>query len=45
MKKQQEMMALYKKAGINPLGGCIPMLIQLPILIAMFRFFPSSIEL
>mgnify|MGYP001083085698 CR=1 FL=1 len=45
MKKQQEMMALYKKAGINPLGGCIPMLIQLPILIAMFRFFPASIEL
>lgn len=45
MKKQQETMALYKKAGINPLGGCIPMLIQFPILIAMFRFFPSSIEL
>ena len=45
MKKQQEMMALYKKAGINPMGGCIPMLIQFPILIAMFRFFPSSIEL
>ena len=45
MKKQQATMELYKKAGINPLGGCIPMLIQLPILIAMFRFFPSSIEL
>ncbi|WP_300748494.1 membrane protein insertase YidC [uncultured Alistipes sp.] len=45
MKKQQEMMALYKKAGINPMGGCIPLLIQFPILIAMFRFFPSSIEL
>ena len=45
MKKQQETMALYKKAGVNPLGGCIPGLLQLPILIAMFRFFPSSIEL
>ena len=45
MKKQQETMALYKKAGINPLGGCLPMLIQMPILIAMFRFFPASIEL
>ena len=38
-------MELYKKAGINPMGGCLPMLIQFPILIAMFRFFPSSIEL
>ncbi len=45
MKKQQEVMAIYKKAGVNPLGGCIPGLLQLPILIAMFRFFPSSIEL
>ena len=45
MKKQQEVMALYKKAGVNPLGGCIPGLLQLPILIAMFHFFPSSIEL
>ena len=45
MKKQQEMMNLYKKAGINPMGGCIPMLIQLPLLWALFRFFPSSIEL
>lgn len=45
MKKQQEVMSLYKKAGVNPLGGCIPGLLQLPILIAMFRFFPSSIEL
>ena len=44
-KKQQAMMELYKKAGINPMGGCIPMLIQMPILIAMFRFFPASIEL
>ena len=45
MKKQQATMELYKKAGINPMGGCSPMLIQLPILIAMFRFFPASIEL
>lgn len=45
MKLQQEMMALYKKAGVSPLGGCLPMLLQLPILIAMFRFFPQSIEL
>ena len=39
------MMALYKKAGVSPLGGCLPMLLQMPILIAMFRFFPQSIEL
>jgi len=45
MKKQQETMALYKRAGVNPLAGCIPMLLQFPILIALFRFFPSSIEL
>jgi YidC/Oxa1 family membrane protein insertase len=45
MKMQQEMMALYRKAGVSPLGGCLPMLLQLPILIAMFRFFPQSIEL
>jgi len=45
MKKQQATMALYKKAGVNPMAGCIPMLLQLPILIALFRFFPSSIEL
>lgn len=45
MKKQQAVMELYKKAGVSPMGGCIPMLIQFPILIAMFRFFPSSIEL
>ena len=45
MKRQQATLELYKKAGINPMGGCIPMLIQLPILIAMFRFFPASIEL
>jgi len=45
MKRQQETMGLYRKAGVNPLGGCIPGLLQMPILIAMFRFFPSSIEL
>ena len=45
MKKQQATMELYKKAGINPMGGCIPMLIQMPILIAMFRLFPASIGL
>jgi YidC/Oxa1 family membrane protein insertase len=44
-KMQQEQMKLYKKAGVNPFGGCLPQLIQLPILIAMFRFFPASIEL
>lgn len=45
MKRQQATMDLYRKAGVNPMGGCLPMLIQFPILIAMFRFFPSSIEL
>lgn len=45
MKKQQAVMGLYKKVGVNPMGGCIPMLIQFPILIAMFRFFPASFEL
>jgi len=45
MKKQQATMGLYKKAGVNPMAGCVPMLLQFPILIAMFRFFPSSIEL
>lgn len=45
MKKQQATMELYKRAGINPMGGCLPMLLQFPILWAMFRFFPASIEL
>ncbi|MFA8434764.1 MAG: membrane protein insertase YidC [Marinifilaceae bacterium] len=45
MERQQATMALYKKAGVNPMGGCLPMLLQFPILIAMFRFFPASIEL
>lgn len=45
MKKQQATMALYKKAGVSPLAGCIPALLQMPILLALFRFFPASIEL
>lgn len=45
VKKQQATMELYNKAGISPMSGCLPMLIQMPILIAMFRFFPASIEL
>ena len=45
MKAQKETMSLYRKAGVNPMGGCLPMLVQFPILIAMFRFFPASIEL
>jgi YidC/Oxa1 family membrane protein insertase len=45
MKKQQATMALYKQAGVNPMAGCIPMLLQFPILIAMFRFFPAAFEL
>lgn len=45
MKKQQETMALYHKTGVNMMGGCLPMLLQIPILFAMFRFFPVSFEL
>lgn len=45
MKKQQAIMDLYKKAGASPTSGCLPMLLQMPILFAIFRFFPSSIEL
>ena len=45
MEKQQALMGLYKKAGVNPMGGCLPLLLQLPILYAMFKFFPTSIEL
>ena len=45
MERQQATMALYKKVGVSPMGGCLPMLLQMPILIAMFRFFPASIEL
>jgi len=42
---QQEYMKLYKKAGVNPLGGCLPLLLQMPIVIAFFRFFPGLFEL
>jgi len=45
MKKQQATMDLYKKAGVSMFGGCLPMLLQFPILFAMFRFFPASFEL
>ena len=45
MKKQQEMMALYSKYGVSPLSGCLPMLIQMPIWLAMFFFVPNAIQL
>ena len=45
MTRQQKTMALYNKAGANPMSGCLPMLLQMPILFAMFKFFPSCIEL
>lgn len=45
MKKQQEQMALYRKAGVSPLSGCIPLLLQFPILIALFAFIPVAIQL
>ncbi|MBS5980523.1 membrane protein insertase YidC [Dysgonomonas sp. Marseille-Q5470] len=45
MEKQQATMALYSKAGVNPMSGCVPMLLQMPILIALFSFFPNAIEL
>jgi YidC/Oxa1 family membrane protein insertase len=45
MKKQQALMALYKQAGASPMAGCVPMLFQMPILFAIFRLFPSSIEM
>ncbi|MFQ5753361.1 MAG: membrane protein insertase YidC, partial [bacterium] len=44
-KKQQEVMKLYKEHGVNPLGGCIPMLLQMPLLIALFNVFRSTIQL
>ena len=44
-RQQQENMKLYKRAGVNPLGGCLPMLLQMPVLIAIFQFFPSLIDL
>lgn len=45
IKKQQAVMELYRSAGVNPLGGCMPMLFQIPILFALFNFFPNAIEL
>ncbi|MFI5203276.1 MAG: membrane protein insertase YidC [Flavobacteriales bacterium] len=45
MKKQQATMALYRSSGVSPLAGCIPIIIQMPVLIAVFRFFPAAIEL
>ncbi|MBK12076.1 MAG: membrane protein insertase YidC [Crocinitomicaceae bacterium] len=45
MQRQQETMKLYRESGVNPLAGCIPQLIQMPLLYAMFRFFPANIEL
>jgi YidC/Oxa1 family membrane protein insertase len=45
MERQQATMALYRSSGVSPMGGCLPMLLQMPILFAMFTFFPSCIEL
>ena len=45
MKKQQETMALYRQTGVNPMAGCIPVVIQMPILFAVFRYFPASLDL
>lgn len=45
LKRQQETMTLYHKAGVNTMGGCLPMLLQMPILIAMYQYFPTSINL
>ncbi len=45
LKKQQETMSLYKKTGVSMFGGCLPILLQFPILFAMFKFFPASFEL
>ena len=45
MARQQETMALYRKTGVSPLAGCLPALLQMPILYAMFRFFPSNIDM
>lgn len=45
MKRQQETMALYSRCGASPFSGCLPMMLQMPVLIAMFSFFPSAIEL
>lgn len=45
MERQKAVMQLYSQAGVNPMSGCIPMLLQMPILLALFSFFPSAIEL
>src|SRR5690606_8512535 len=45
MKKQQEVMKLYNKAGVNAMAGCLPMFIQLPVFYALFMFFPSAVDL
>ena len=45
LKKQQEMMAIYSQYGVSPMGGCLPILLQMPIWIAMFYFVPNAIEL
>ncbi|MEG2277300.1 MAG: membrane protein insertase YidC [Odoribacter sp.] len=45
LERQQATMKLYKQAGVNPMGGCLPMLVQMPILVALFYFFPGAIEL
>ena len=45
MRKQQEMMGLYREYGVSPMGGCLPMLIQMPIFIALFNFVPNAIQL
>ena len=45
MERQQATMAFYKKVGVSPMGGCLPSLLQMPIWLALFRFFPASIEL
>ena len=45
MKRQQEVMALQRKAGVNPLSGCVPALLQMPVFFALFRFFPSNIDI
>ena len=45
MKRQQETMALQRKAGVNPLSGCIPALLQMPVFFALFRFFPANIDI
>ena len=45
MKKQQETMAVYRKAGVNQMAGCLPALVQIPLFYALFRFFPNMLEL